>query len=312
MEENSRRAKNRHKKRRVWPIIVVILLIIVAGLGVWGYSKVHQTQKAIYQPVDNNQVEQVRRDSAKIEDKDPVSILLLGVDHNSERTEQNSDVMILVTVNPDTKEAKMVSIPLDTPLPGTETKINSAYANNGTSGAINAVQDLLNVPIDYYATVDMEGLIGVVDSLGGVTVDSPLAFSQDGYDFPQGTTEITTGEQALAFVRNRKNDPEGDFGRNRRQRILLLAILDKFSSPTAIMQAGTLFDTVQNYVNTNITGDEMVQLGLHYRLSSDDVEALDLAGQAGTGVSGASLNFVSDEQINNVSQALRENLEINN
>lgn len=298
------------KKRRKWPWLLVLVLLLIVGAGVWGYSRLNRTTDAIYQPVSDGEVENIRSEEANVSDEDPISFLLLGVDHNSERLEENSDVMILVTVNPNTGKAKMVSIPRDTPIPGTESKMNSAYASNGISGAINAVQSLLNVPVDYYATVDMEGLIHIIDTIGGVTVENNFAFEQNGYQFPQGMVNIQSGDQALAFVRMRYDDPEGDFGRNRRQRALLLALLDKFSSPAIVTQVGPLFNTVENYVNTNLTASEMASLALNYRLDSSDVESLDLVGTTGTSSTGASMNYVSDQQIQEVSTSLRENLEL--
>lgn len=305
------RKQRSHKKKRIWLRILGIIFLVVLAFLIWIVIKLDNTSDTIYEPTDANSITNIRDEKASISNGDPISILLLGIDHNSGRTEQNSDVMILVTINPDTDEAKMVSIPRDTPIPGTEEKINSAYVTGGAAGAMNAVQTLLNVPVDYYATVDMEGLTSVIDTLGGVTLNNNLNFEQNGYTFNEGTINIQSGDEALAYIRNRYDDPNGDFGRNERQRKLLLAILDKFSSPAIVTQVGDLFESVENYVTTNLTTKDMTQLAINYRVNSDEVDTnLSLVGETGTGSNGASLNYVSDSQIDEVSSALRQNLNL--
>ena len=146
--------------------------------------------------------------SELLEAGEPVSILLLGVDTGAlGRTEKGrTDSMVIVTVNPHTEQTTLVSIPRDTYAEivgyGTWDKINHAYNFGGTAMSINSVQSLLDIPVDFYVIVNMSGIKEVVDAVGGVDVDSPIAFNQNGYSFVVGTNHLD-GEAALAFSRMR-------------------------------------------------------------------------------------------------------------
>lgn len=295
--------------------IVLALLIIIGGAAAYGYYQFNQTADAIYQPADTEgaePVEKVRDKDVTVSDKEPISILLMGMDSGGGRTtgEQNTDVMILVTINPNDQTAKMVSIPRDTYVESIDFKINGAYAmGGGPSGAINAVQSLLNVPVDYYALVNMTGLMNIIDAVGGVSVYSDFAFTQDNYSFDEGQIYLSTGEKALAYVRNRYDDPNGDFGRADRQRDVLIGILDKYTDVTNIGSLGSLFQNVQSNVTTDLTTSDMTQLALNYRVDSENIESTTLAG-TGDSSSGVYFSYLSDAQIAETSNDLRSHLEL--
>lgn len=136
--------------------------------------------------------------------------------------------MILVTVNPALKSMKMLSIPRDTRTEivgkGTIEKINHAYAHGAPAMAMDSVENLFNVNIDHYVSINMEGFKELIDALGGVTVNNNFAFSSGGYDFPEGQ-QFLSGDEALAYTRMRKEDPQGDFGRAARQREIVQAVI---------------------------------------------------------------------------------------
>ncbi|MFE0442281.1 LCP family protein [Aerococcus sp. NPDC058936] len=295
--------------------ILLAFLIIGGGILAYSYYRIDQTGDAIYQPADADgadPVEEVRDEEVTVSDKEPISILLMGMDSGGTRTtgEQNTDVMILMTINPNTQTAKMVSIPRDTYISSIDFKINGAYAMaGGASGSINAVQNLLNVPVDYYALVNMTGMMNIIDAIGGVSLYNNFTFSQDEYTFPEGQITLETGAEALAYVRNRYDDPNGDYGRADRQRQVLLAILDKYSDVSNIGSLGSLFDTVQTNVVTDLTVSDMTQLALNYRVDSENVESTTLVG-TGDMSTGIYYNILSESQISETSAELREHLEL--
>ena len=295
--------------------ILLALLIVVGGFVAYSYYRIDQTADAIYQPADADgaaPVEKVREKDVTVSDKEPISILLMGMDSGGTRTtgEPNTDVRILVTINPHTKTAKMVSIPRDTYISSIDFKINGAYAMaGGASGSINAVQSLLDVPVDYYALVNMTGMMNIIDAVGGVTLYNDFSFSQDEYTFPAGQITLETGAEALAYVRNRYDDPDGDYGRADRQRQVLLAILDKYSDVSNIGSLGSLIETVQANVTTDLTVSDMTQLGLNYRVDSENVESTTLVG-TGDMSSGVYYNILSEAQIAETSADLRSHLEL--
>ena len=136
--------------------------------------------------------------------------------------------MILVTVNPKTKKTTMTSLERDllTDIEGSgEAKLNSAYAEGGADLAISTIQKVLDIDIDYYALINMQGMIDLVDAVGGIEVtnhfDFPISIAENEPEFQAkvepGTHKIN-GEQALVYSRLRYDDPDGDYGRQKRQR----------------------------------------------------------------------------------------------
>ncbi|AMB99561.1 hypothetical protein AWM75_05920 [Aerococcus urinaehominis] len=301
------RAKSRRSKW--WLLPLVLLVIVLVGLGSV-YFTAQKTADQLYESSSQNR--QVLRDSNKVLDrKEPVSILLLGMDSGGGRTtgERNTDVMILVTINPNDHSAKMLSIPRDTYSQTIDDKINAAYAYGGSEGAINAVQDLLNIPVDYYALVNMDGMMSIIDAVGPIQVYNNFAFANGGYQFPEGEIELSSGDEALEWVRMRYEDPEGDYGRNRRQREILLGILRKYARVSSLTDIRPLLDVVTDNVRTDMTLNEMVRAGLSYRVPSEAVEEMTLIGQPDQST-GVYYNIVGQDQLDEVSQTLRSHLEL--
>src|SRR5690606_2503774 len=141
-------------------------------------------------------------------------------------TGQRSDVMMLVHIPADRSGVYIMSFPRDlyVDIPGHgKDRINAALAFGGVPLTVTTVENYTGVPIDHVALIDFEGVKSLVDSLGGVEVDVPQDFESGGHRFTEGTQHVD-GEQALAFVRARKNFADGDFQRNRNQQSLLKGI----------------------------------------------------------------------------------------
>lgn len=162
----------------------------------------------------------------------PYYVLALGSDAREGETVSRSDTMILVRVDTLGGKITMLSIPRDTKVEiegyGTQ-KINAAYAFGGTAGAVRAVSKLCGVPISHVATVHFDGIESLVDYLGGVTVDVPVDVYDPEYTglvLPAGKQEMD-GETALLFSRVRHGFDLGDYQRQKDQRILIQAIMDK-------------------------------------------------------------------------------------
>src|SRR5699024_2455281 len=130
-------------------------------------------------------------------------------------------------------------------------KLNHAYAFGGTAMAINSVQNLLNIPIDYYVTVNMAGIKEIVDAVGGIDVVSPISFSYGGYSYAAGQSTHMDGESALAFARMRYDDLDGDFGRQARQRLVIEGVIDKVVSANTILNYQNILNSLSNNVQTN-------------------------------------------------------------
>lgn len=172
------------------------------------------------------------KSQVNLNNKEPFSVLLLGIDTGDDgRVEQGrSDTTIVATVNPRDKQTTLVSLARDTyvdiPGQGKQDKLNHAYAFGGASLAMDTVENYLNIPINHYVSINMAGLKELVNAVGGIEVNNNLTFSQDGYDFTIGKISLD-GEQALSYSRMRYEDPNGDYGRQERQRKVIEGIVQK-------------------------------------------------------------------------------------
>src|SRR5699024_9863663 len=160
---------------------------------------------------------------------DDTTILLMGIDENEKRGKKESefrtDALIFATVNTDDESVKLLSIPRDSyvylPVVDKMDKINHAHAFGGTEATIEAVEGLLNIPVDYYAKIDFHAFVDVVNAMGDIDIEVPYEFKEsDSNDkkyaihLMEGKQKLN-GEETLALARTRKKD--SDMERGKRQ-----------------------------------------------------------------------------------------------
>lgn len=308
--------KRKSKIRRIVLVIALVLLVITAGLGIMAWkvwNDVASTTDSMYTEVEK---EEVRPQAVDVDSgQEPFSVLLLGVDTGDlGRTEQGrSDTMMVMTVNPNTNESTIVSIPRDTYTEiigrGTMDKINHAYAFGGASMSINTVQNLFDIPIDYYVEVNMKGLKDIIDAVGGVEVTPTLTFSYEGYSFTEGVPVTLDGDASLSYSRMRYDDPNGDYGRQQRQRQVIEAVIKKVASFSSIMNYQGVLGTLENNMATNLSFPEMVDIFNHYRGAAGNINQVQLTG-TGHKMNGIYYDIIPDEELQRVSDILKEQLEI--
>lgn len=308
------RADKHHKKRK-WPKVVGILflLLLVAGAG-YAYSIYHslsKTAETMNEEIDRPKSDK-RTEEVKFDKKHPFSVLLLGVDERS-GDRGRSDSMIVVTVNPHEKSTKMLSIPRDTRVEivgkGTEDKINHAYAFGGVEMSMDTVENFLDIPIDYYAKINMEGFRDIVDAVGGVNVQNEFTFNYEGYTFKEGSLSLT-GKEALAYSRMRYEDPRGDFGRQARQRQVIEAVIREGASVSSLWNYGDIFGAIGENVKTNLTLDEMVEIQKNYKSATGSISQSQIAGE-GTKIGGIYYYIVPEEERQKVQSDLKDHLDLN-
>ncbi|HEU5141263.1 MAG TPA: LCP family protein [Bacillales bacterium] len=282
--------------------------VLLIGGGVYAYQlydSVKDAANKMYEPVKNPSGDQEGGSSqgdgkaAQPEhkavdqgaDPRPISILLMGVD---ERTYDvgRSDTLMVLTLNPDTNTMQMISIPRDTRvmIPGDGPhsgihKINAAYAYGGTALEMKTVKHYLDIPLDYYIRINMEGLADLVDAVGGIRVYNDISWHDEGYYkkgyFYQKGWITLNGPQALGYVRMRHLDPRGDIGRNERQREVIQAIIDKAASYSSFAQYQDILDAISENVRTNLTFDDMKYIALHYRDAQKNLKTYEVKGHGG-------------------------------
>lgn len=315
---NNLRADRHHKKRK-WPKVVgiIFLLLLVAGAG-YAYSIYHslsKTAETMNEDIDRPKSDK-RTEEVKFDKKHPFSVLLLGVDERA-GDKGRSDTMIVVTVNPHEKTTKMLSIPRDTLVDivgrGTRDKINHAYAFGGVEMSMDTVEEFLDIPIDYYAKINMEGFKDIVNAVGGVTVNNDFTFSSGGYTFNEGQLSLN-GEKALAYARMRKQDPRGDFGRQARQRQVIQAVIKEGASVSSLWNYGDIFGAIGNNVKTNLTLDEMVDIQKNYKSATKDITQSQISGEGqmiSNGTQDIYYYVVPEEERQKVQSDLKDHLDLN-
>ncbi|HEM5031406.1 TPA: LCP family protein [Streptococcus suis] len=208
-----------------------------------------------------------------IDATEPLTILLMGVDmdqatRGGDWESGRSDSMILVTVNPKTKETNMMSLTRDIMVEiaeangessGTVEKLNHSYSYGQAPMAIATIEKMMDINIDRYIEINMDGLVELVDAVGGIEVNNTLGFPisisehEPAYtSIVQPGKQLVNGDQALVYARMRYDDPEGDIGRQRRQREVITAIIKKLLQLDGLTQYKKILTAISNNMRTNI------------------------------------------------------------
>lgn len=304
MSKQSGGRRARKKSRWVTRSMVFLFLAGVVYLVIL-FPKASNTLDEIHQPIAR-EASPMREEKVVLEEKNPISVLLLGVDER-EDDRGRSDTMIVLTINPTDNSTKMVSIPRDTytEIVGLDKldKINHAYAFGGIDMSLDTTEKLLDIPIDYVVQLNMEGFKDVIDALDGITVDNAFAFD----DFKKGELTLT-GDQALDFVQMRKQDPNGDFGRQDRQKQVIQSIMSEAVSATTLFNYPKIFDALGNNVKTNMEFSEMIDIQKNYRSASTNVEQLVFEKGYGETIGGIWYYMMDQEELSAVKAELKGHL----
>ena len=206
----------------------------------------------------------------------PFTVLVMGIDSTastlSKNATGNGDSLMMVTFNPKTLNATIFSIPRDTYVPiacfenQKENKITHA-AWNGESCMIKTIENFTGINIDYYVKINFQGVVKLVESLNGISVDVPLDFcesnskrstkSENLICLKKGVQTLN-GEEALALARHRKTLTTGDLQRGVNQQLVVQGILNKLKSVKSANQMLNILDTVSQNMDTNFTTKQIL------------------------------------------------------
>ena len=190
--------------------------------------------------------------------KEPFTLYLQGADLSSGdniNSVGRGDANILLTVNPETKKVNMQVIPRDTfvniPSMGGRSKLSYSGVWGGIQSSIESIEETFDIEINYYAKINFQGVIDLVDALGGVEVYSMYNFNAGKYHFNEGYNCVD-GDAALNFVRERKSLPENELSRGRNQMAMVKAIITKFGQAPDFDTALSILDTLSDNFVTNV------------------------------------------------------------
>lgn len=198
--------------------------------------------------------------------KTPFAVYISGSDTRSKKlSTSRSDVNILAVINPTTKQVLLVNTPRDTLVPnssgdGALDKLTHC-GNYGIECSMDALESLYDVNINYYGKINFYGFQAFIDAIGGITVDSPQAFTtNEGIYIKKGENQLN-GEEALAFARDRKHVSGGDNTRGKNQMRVIQAVIGKLSSSaTIISKYADILDSLEGMLATNLTLEDISSL----------------------------------------------------
>ena len=302
------RAK-RKGSRKLWlkiPLIVILLLVL--SIGIYAFTVYNNAKKTVndkmHDPVESIDLDLTKK---KIKGTEPLNILLMGID-TEESDQGRSDALMVLSLNPGQDAMQLVSIPRDTRTTivgkGIEDKINHSYAFGGADMTVATVENFLDVEMDYYVSMNMSGMKELVDQLGGITVNNEIAWDDGKYNFTEGLTDLD-GDKSMHFVRMRKQDPDGDFGRTKRQRKVIQGIVDKGASVASVSKINGVIEILGNNMATNLDFDDLKKLLSGYKDTRKNFVDYQMEG-SGANIDGVYYLIVPDEEVQKVQGMIEE------
>lgn len=302
-------AKQEHQLVGFIMLIVALVFIVFA---------VHELQ-ILHSTAKSMDVSHEQSLPKRLKEKRPFSVLVMGTDVGAlgrgTSYAGNTDTMELLTVNPQQQKVLMVSIPRDTLVKvhskhgDKYVKINADYAIGGPSMAKKQVAELLGVPVNYYAILNMGALRRVVNAVGGVDVNNPFAFTYEGHHFKKGYQHLN-GNEALKYSRMRYDDPNNDYGRQKRGQQVINSVLLSLKKRSSITVANQVLAAAKDGVRTDMPITHPLPIYLKYRVAMNHVNRDHLQGKDAL-IQGVSFQIATPHEMNRVSREVRMALGLN-
>lgn len=284
-------------------ISIACILLIAGIIGLQNYDNIRNPYRAFQkelqqhknlqqtqeQTIENEAIPDLKNTAFK---KNAINILLLGIDSDyireSKKMGYRSDSIMVTSVNLDTKEVKMLSIPRDsyTDVPGNKNKdkINHAMAygggpqKKGNQYAVKAVEDLLGIDIHYYITIDMDVIKNTVDAIGGVTIEVERNMGYSDCPLEKGEQKLD-GDQALIYLRDRRTST-GDFARMEQQQKFMIALFEQIKKNGKLSNIFSVYFKMKNKIFTDLKFEQIGALAFYLKdLDIDNIETFILKGK---------------------------------
>jgi LCP family protein required for cell wall assembly len=261
----------RLNKRIFWTSFTGTALLLTIGGGIVYHFITRPLTHGIASSYPTPSKEFIPPVKKNTEDAQRTNILLIGTDTRPHQTGGNTDVLILCSIDPKNKRIELMSVPRDTKLlypDGSYAKINEGLMLGGPQLTENLVENLLDQPIDHYALTHFGGLIDIINTIGGITVNVPERMYYNTGDKQYNIINLNkgvqtlNGVQALGFVRFR-HDALGDIGRTMRQQVFMKALADKLLQPQNITKLPTLIREFWSTVDTDMNLLDVLSMASH-------------------------------------------------
>ncbi len=315
MDKNTRvgKRKKRNKAMRIFWSVMAVILVAIGGFALYEYNTVKNAADTAYRSGGLGNAENGSKNSV-ISNSKPIAILLMGTDTGAlGRTYKGrTDSIMVAVLNPKTKKTTLVSFERDQQvnLPdypeNSPSKLNAAYAYGNAKELAKVLKKYYNIPINAYVLINMGGLKTIVNKVVGVDIAPILSFSYEGYTFTKGKTTHMDGAKALAYSRMRYDDPEGDYGRQKRQRQVLSALLNKAESATTLLNS-SFISSLSKQVQTDFTFSDMTSMAKRYLAATKDLKT-DYTHGTSYMQDGVSYQKVSVSERQRISNLIRKTL----
>lgn len=319
-DEEQSRPRGKHTGRNILLALLALVLVVgvVAGLFVWNLGRNFDRGASTLESAFPEESARPAKGSAQ---DAGTTVLLLGSDKRPDGVDPNitgsrADSIMLLHIPEDGGQMYVMSIMRDTwvDIPGVgESKINAALDHGGMPLMVETIEQNFGTRVDEVALVDFAGFEGLTNALGGVTVNVPEAFtSQDGHRFEAGPQELS-GEQALAFVRERYAFADGDYQRVRNQRAYLQAMINKLVSAGTLTNPLKLNEVVKEIspyltVSDGLTSGWIAQQAPKLvGLSSSDIHMFTVPNNGvGTSADGQSIIVADTDAMQRIGKAISD------
>lgn len=314
--------------KKIFFMLLAIVGLTAAAGGAYGMTVLNYSTDSLsktYRSIGSEDEDET------IQATEPLTVLLMGVDmdqgsRGGSWEEGRSDSMILVTVNPRTQKTTMVSLTRDIMVEianadgtssGTIEKLNHSYSYGQAPMTVATVEKMLDIHINRYVEINMDGLVELVDAVGGITVNNTLGFPISISEHEPAYTavvepgeQLINGAQALVYARMRYDDPDGDVGRQKRQREVIQAIVQKLLQLDGMTQYKQILDAVSNNMRTNvaITLETLPGL-LGYKDSLNTIETYQLNGE-GQMIDGLSYQIPTSEELLEIQNIIKSSIDL--
>lgn len=326
-ESRVRRVSKKRRKKWTIRIVSVIAVLLVGFIAYYGWN----IASALNGSYDNVSGSKMRAKPVQPR-TEPFAILLIGSDatnvddhtHGENSTYGwRSDVLMVLAINPKTKTAKLVSIPRDTYVKIAHTHVATKITNttgntppgmDKVRNVMDTVENFTGIPIDYYAKVNFQGFVDVVNAVGGVNVDVTLHFTGPAIGryitFNVGKNQHFDGMHALAYVRQRHGIVGGDIARNQRQQDVINSIMDKMMSADGVANFLGVVKAVGKNFSYNIPmGDLASIIALYKEIPKQNIERIEVQTTGGPQVRGMDVQYCSPQEQQRISTILRTELD---
>lgn len=309
----------RRRNRRALVITIAALLVPILLLaGVLGYyfSRVDSALGNLQQDT----LLPAPYEGQPVSTSEAMNVLIVGADKNDDGSDGRSDVLMVAHLSGDKQNLYLVSFPRDLWVDIAENqyvprrakaKINAAYSWGRAPLAVRTVEELTETKIDHTAEINFGGFVAMTEALGGVTVQNKHASRVGDYVYPAGEITIS-GQEALAYVRQRYELPNGDLDRAERQRAVLTGIVNKATAPETLANPakfGQVLDLLSQQVVVDQTLPSSEVKNLVYGLRISETGAIHSLQAPitgfGTSADGQSIALVDETQLAELSEALR-------